>query len=242
MSKLEDIERMLIAEDLTFEEAAQYFGSRIPVTPEVFYRIAEEYRHKAFTVTGYTCAGILKEFHAALLEAIEEGSTLREFQERMNQFLEINGYEGVDPTRAENIFRTNLQTAYNVGHYKQLTDPEVLKARPYWQYEAVEDAHTRPSHLAMNGRVYPADHPVWDTWFPPNGFRCRCTVRSLSRRQVEREGLKVEQDMPQDVVPDQHFLGNPAKTSWKPDLTGFPESIAEAFKDREGRWKDGNGH
>ena len=26
-------------------------------------------------------------------------------------------YEGITPYQAENIFRTNIQTAYNVGHY-----------------------------------------------------------------------------------------------------------------------------
>ncbi len=108
----------------------------------------------------------------------------------MNGFLEGEGYEGVTPYQAENIFRTNIQTAYNVGHYKQMTEPGVMTLRPYWQYDAVNDSRTRPCHLAMDGRVFTADVPIWDTWFPPNGFKCRCTVRSLSRRQVERRGLR----------------------------------------------------
>ena len=103
----------------------------------------------------------------------------------MNEFLTSEGYEGLDPLQADLIFRTNIQTAYNVGHYEQMTDPGVMKLRPYWQYDAVNDAHTRPSHLAMDGRVFPADSAVWDSWFPPNGFRCRCTVKTLSKRQVE---------------------------------------------------------
>ena len=100
----------------------------------------------------------------------DRGNTLAEFRDNMNGFLEREGYEGITPYQAENIFRTNIQTAYNVGHYKQMTDPEVMKLRPYWQYDAVNDSRTRPSHLAMDGRVFPADSPVWDTWFPPN--RC----------------------------------------------------------------------
>ena len=40
-----------------------------------------------------------------------------------------------------------------------MTDPDVLKARPFWEYFAVMDASTRPAHAAMNGRVYPADQP-----------------------------------------------------------------------------------
>ena len=66
----------------------------------------------------------------------------------MNEFLEAEGYEGLDPLQADNIFRTNIQTAYNVGHYEQMTDPDVMQLRPYWMYDAVNDSHTRPSHLA----------------------------------------------------------------------------------------------
>ena len=81
----------------------------------------------------------------------------------MNGFLESEGYEGMTPIQADLIFRTNVQTAYNAGHYEQMSDPAVRQLRPYWQYDAVNDTHTRPSHLAMDGRVYPADSPVWDT-------------------------------------------------------------------------------
>lgn len=36
----------------------------------------------------------------------------------------------------------------------------------------------------------------WDSNFPPNGFRCRCTVITLSERQVKKKGLTVQSDMP----------------------------------------------
>ncbi len=107
-----------------------------------------------------------------------------------------------------------------------------MKLRPYWQYDAVQDSHTRPSHLAMDGRVYPADHPIWNTWFPPNGFRCRCTVRTLSKRQVEARGHTVEDKFPA-IAPDPHFGTNPAKVKFSPDLTGYPEPLVKAYKNRE---------
>lgn len=147
--------------------------------------------------------------------------------------LTSEGYEGLDPLQADLIFRTNIQTAYNVGHYEQMTDPGVMKLRPYWQYDAVNDAHTRPSHLAMDGRVFPADSAVWDSWFPPNGFRCRCTVKTLSKRQVEARGLKVEQSAPGGVMPDPHFSTNPAKVRFTPDLKDYPEALVKAYKKRE---------
>lgn len=240
---MDEIDAILTGGDMTFEEAVEYFRQRVPVTASVFYSIAYDYRTLAFTVSGYSAIQIIRQFYEELLAALEQGNTLAEFRANMNDFLERQGYEGITPYQAENIFRTNIQTAYNVGHYKQMTGPDVMELRPYWQYVAVNDSRTRPSHLAMDGRVYPADHPVWDIWFPPNGFKCRCTVRTLSRQQVERLGLQVESDMPKsarlengrfvNILPDPHFASNPAKTPWKPDLEGYPEPLAKAFRERE---------
>ena len=240
---MDDIEAVFNRKDMAFEEAVQYFKERVPVTASVFYSIAEKYRGLAFTVGGYTKAQILKRFYEEILAALEQGNPLSEFRRNMNEFLEAEGYEGLDPLQADLIFRTNIQTAYNVGHYEQMTDPGVMKLRPYWQYDAVNDAHTRPSHLAMDGRVFPADSAVWDSWFPPNGFRCRCMVVSLSKKQVERMGLHVETEAPYDVdystgeiltkFPDKGFSNNPAKTVWKPDMTNISPELRKMFRERK---------
>ena len=229
---MDGIDGIVSRKDMTFEEAADYFKQRIPVSATVFYTIAEEYRSLAFTVSGYTKTKILKRFYDELLVALEEGSTLQEFKESMSDFLEAEGDEGLSPVHAELIFRTNIQTAYNVGHYRRMTDPAVMELRPYWRYDAVDDTHTRPTHLEMNGRVFPADSPVWDVWFPPNGFKCRCTVTALSKRQVEQRGLTVETEFPA-VEPDRHFGTNPAKVPFQPDLEGYPEVLAEVYRARE---------
>lgn len=229
---MDEIESAITRGDMTFEEAVEYFKGRIPVSADVFYSIAEQYRGLAFTVSGYTKAQILKRFYDEILAALEDGNTLSEFRSRMNAFLQDEGYEGLDPLQADLIFRTNIQTAYNAGHYEQMTDPSVMKLRPYWQYDAVLDSHTRPSHLAMDGKVFPADHPVWDTWFPPNGFRCRCTVRTLSKRQVEARGLTVEDKFPA-IAPDPYFGTNPAKVKFEPDLKGYPDALVKAYQNRE---------
>ena len=77
----------------------------------------------------------------------------------------------------------------------------VSKARPYWRYVSVKDGRTRPTHRALNGKVYRHDHPFWDTYYPPNGFMCRCTVQTLSQAQVDARGLKVEDRVPGLVEP-----------------------------------------
>lgn len=222
-----------------FEEAARYFKGKITLKPSEFYKMAEQYRSLAFTVSNYSKLEVLNKFREELLRAIEDGETMATFKERMDTFLVDQGYKGTTPFQVRTIFETNIQTAYQVGHYDQMTDPGVQKLRPYWQYQAVRDSRTRPAHLEMDGKVFPADSPVWDTWYPPNGFKCRCTVTSLSARQVRERGLKVEHDVPLRVQlpdgrlivmhPDVHFAYNPAKRQWSPDLTDYPEPLKKAY-------------
>jgi len=242
---MNEIDELFTREDMTFDEAANYFKERVPVTAKQFYKLADEYRSLAFTVGGYTKAQILKRFYDEILASLEEGNTLSQFQANMNEFLKSEGYEGITSFQADNIFRTNIQTAYSVGHYEQMTDPDVLAMRPFWQYDAVNDSHTRPSHLAMDGKVFPADSPIWDTWYPPNGFRCRCTVRSLSKREVEQRGLSVETEAPRVaglpdgrvvyITPDLQFQSNPAKVRFVPDLKGYPKPLVKAYRKRLGQ-------
>ena len=92
------------------------------------------------------------------------------------------------PHRIRTILRTNIAAAYSAGRYKR--QRETIASRPYWQYIAVLDGATRLRHRELHGKVFRADDPVWDTIYPPNGFRCRCRVRSLSERQVRARGIE----------------------------------------------------
>ena len=151
----------------------------------------EESRAKAFTVSGYTSMEVLQTFLNELSDACEQGKTKKDFMDNMNDFLQRNGYTGLNPFKADVIFRTNMQTAYNAGHYKSMTDPITMKLRPYWKYTTAGDGQVRETHAMMEGRIYRADDPIWDIWYPPNGFRCRCSVVSLTKAQVERSGVEV---------------------------------------------------
>lgn len=236
---MDGLNEALTTNEIKFEEAIKFFGEKLVLTPKQFYEISSNYRSLAFTVGGYTKIQVLKKFHDELLNSIENGLPMEQFKKNMNSFLETEGYEGLSNFQADNIFRTNVQTAYQVGHYEQMTSPMVKKLRPYWQYDAVNDSHTRPSHLAMDGRVFPCDSPIWDTWYPPNGFRCRCAVKTLSKRQVEERGLTVEEKVPRaatlmngrftNISPDPKFSTNPAKVKFNPDLTGYPETLKKAY-------------
>ena len=46
----------------------------------------------------------------------------------------------------------------------------------YLQYRTAGDSNVRPEHAELNGITLPASDKFWDTYFPPNGWNCRCTV------------------------------------------------------------------
>ncbi|MGC9456851.1 MAG: phage minor head protein [Halothiobacillaceae bacterium] len=85
--------------------------------------------------------------------------------------------------------RLEATAQHAVEHQRQEANH---RARPYWQYLAVRDSRTRPSHAGLHGRVYRADDPVWSSIYPPNGWNCRCRVRALSERRLQAEGLTPE--------------------------------------------------
>ncbi|MBN1830283.1 MAG: phage head morphogenesis protein [Deltaproteobacteria bacterium] len=236
-------------EPLPFQEAADYFGDRVPMTPEQFAALAADARTTAFMVSGVARMDLCVGIHDAILKAIEEGETLAEFQDRVDDIFAAQGFiaseEGLGAWRLETIFRTNIQTAYNVGRYRQLVD---LKDRfPYWEYDAVNDSNTRPEHAALDGKVFPADSPFWDTWYPPNGFNCRCGVLPIHKYAAEEENLTIETEDPTGkliepidaagnrlparlLIPDPGFSRNPAKDPWQPDLSKYPEPLRGRFE------------
>jgi len=235
---------------LPFEEAIEAFRGLLDLTPAEFYALAEEARAQAFTVSGVARMDILKDLHEAVQKALDEGETLAGFKNRVDDIFGSRGWaapEGFTPWRLETIFRTNVQTAYTTGRYKQMR--EQVDRFPFWEYDAVNDARTRPTHAALDGKVFPADHPFWDTWYPPNGYNCRCGVNAVDRRTADDEGLTVETEDPTNsliepvdpvtgermparpLIPDPGWSHNPAKARWEPDLNKYPEELRKRFEE-----------
>lgn len=223
--------------DFIFKSAAEFLGSKEAVPMEVYKELEKKSKDRAFSVSHYASAEVLNQFLRELVDAVEDGTTYDTFLENMNTFLERNGYTAVNPWHASVIFETNVQTAYNAGHYE--TMQKAKKYRPYWQYKTAADGRVRETHAAMQDKVYAADDPIWNVWYPPNGYRCRCTVVSLTEEQVKRMGLEVSSKPPTSltefgdipVFPDKGFSNNPATTPWRPDMSGFNETLKSILSD-----------
>ncbi|GAA4648239.1 phage minor head protein [Kistimonas scapharcae] len=166
--------------------------------------LAEEH-DAAFTVAKMMNRDLLAFVAKKTQQAIDDGKTLTEFKQQLIPALQKAGWWGkqdvVDPnsgqivkaqlgsaSRLATIFRTNLQSAYSVGHWQSIRANAATA--PYLMYDAVEDHRVRPEHQQWDGRVYPVNHTFWNTHFPPNGWNCRCGVIQLGRKELKAYGLK----------------------------------------------------
>ena len=179
------------------KEAQAFWKSKVSVTSDDFNKLEGAARDRAFTVSGLSKLDQINGVQHALQKAIDNGETFADFKGNIGDILEQQGWTGKRAWRVENIFRTNMQSAYMAGRHAQMK--RVAKSRPYWKLVAVKDSRTRKAHLAVDGLVFRHDHPFWQTWYPPNGFMCRCMVVTLSERQVKAQGLKVQTEMPDQI-------------------------------------------
>jgi hypothetical protein len=94
-------------------------------------------------------------------------------------------------------------------------------------YDAINDSRTRPNHTAMDNTILHRDDPWWRTHYPPCGYRCRCTVISLTEKQAQKRGVSAA--APQ-VDPDEGWDFNPGTdytAGIKQGLDAFGEALVQ---------------
>ena len=214
--------------DLQPQDALRFWQNKRGILKSAFDALSDDAKAGAFTAAWLSHEGQISTLLTKMHNAIATGQSWQDFRKECEGLFEARGYTEPNPWHLENVFRTNIQSAYNAGRYRQMM--EVAEGRPYWRYSAVADERTRPSHLAMHGKIYRFDDPVWHEWYPPNGYRCRCSVESLSQRQMTNNGWQVENGQPL-LSPDSGFANNPGENFFG----GFDEIRRQAEREV---WQD----
>lgn len=191
----------------------RYFESKGLILTRSWNELWQEAHAKAFAVAHLALQDVLLDLFQGIQQALKEGITERQFQARMIPILQAKGWWGkaIDPdsgeiletypssnkpvqygspARLRLIYRQNMQSAYMLGRYQSMIEGAALT--PYWRYVAVMDEATRPTHAALNGRVWRYDDPIWDTLYPPNGWGCRCRIFPITQAMVQRMQLTIE--------------------------------------------------
>jgi hypothetical protein len=177
-----------------FADQVAFFRGKINIPTERWDDIINSAHDRAFMVAGAAKADLLDDFRKAVDKSIAEGKSIQWFRKEFNGIVQKHGWEGWTGSdtqvgrdwRTRMIYTTNMRASYAAGRYAQLTDPDLLKSRPYWKYIHNETvAHPRPLHQSWNGLVLKYDDPFWQTHYPPNGFGCRCRVTAVRPDQYK---------------------------------------------------------
>lgn len=174
-----------------FQEAIDAFLGRTILPRSLFDRLTDKAKRHAFTIAGLAKKEMLQTAFDALATSIAEGRDLRTFRKDLDARFAEAGWTKLNPSHAETIFRNATMGSYAAGRDRQMSQPHVLAARPYWQILGVDDARTRKAHGDAHKKVLRADDPAWKRAPLPWGHNCRDRKVSRSEADLKRLGLTV---------------------------------------------------
>lgn len=123
----------------------------------------------AFQFSGAKTFQQVREMSDFLIDENGNKRSFKDFKEKAGQVFD---------TYNKNYLRTEYDNAFNGSQMASIwADIEKDKETfPYLQYKTVLDGRVRPEHKIFDGIVLKVDNPFWNTFYPPNGWNCRCTV------------------------------------------------------------------
>ena len=175
---------------VTFLEALQYAHDKKIVLPDEFYSMDLKTRQMATTVSFLSSLEQVETVIKSLNKTLANGGTFKDFRKLVAESEIILPKHYLD-----NVFRTNIQSAYSHGRWQQ--QQRNKDKHQYLMYSAIDDSRVRPAHLALNRIVLPIDHPFWLTHYPPVGYRCRCTCIALTEAQALKYGITPDDKLPE---------------------------------------------
>ena len=136
---------------------------------------------QAFTTAAVQDQRIRARVQAALSGNLKRGENKEDFRKVIDSEFTKAGLTKLAPHQIENIYYTNTSLAFSAGQMQKMV--EVSDDFPYWKYSATMDSKTRPDHARLHGKIF----RMGDfQFYPPIGFRCRCTAIPLTARQAGR--------------------------------------------------------
>lgn len=237
----DNVAAILSAAPVKPSDAISFIRQKTLVTTAAFGELEQEAHARAFTSAGMTEMSMLRKVGADVSRAISEGTGYQEFQKRFLKTADEYEWKPRTPSgvvtdrdlkrRANLIYDTNMSMAYSAGEWKRLNTPEAIDIYPWFRYQHHTCPHPRLAHMAWDGLILPRDDPFWITHWPPNGWRCHCTVEPVSRRDMRTNGWEVSESPPIRLVEKR----NPATGK----MVQVPEGIDLGFAYNPGRvWQE----
>ena len=113
----------------------------------------------------------LQEMGEAFPSLLDENGERKPFERFLNDVRKVDETYNQHYLRAEYEFAAaSAQMAAKWERFAEDGDRYNL------QYRTAGDDRVRPEHAALDGITLPPSDSFWESYFPPNGWRCRCDV------------------------------------------------------------------
>ena len=204
------------------QEAAQWLAGRGKLSVSYAWQDVWQDEHGVqFTISRMTRLDLLQSIHEAIVKSVNGDLSRKDWMQDIEQLLTDAGWWGFkavtdpadgeikltkfDSARLKLIYDTNTRQAYATGLWERVERSK--KALPYVRYITRRDGRVRAAHQAWDNLTLPVGDDFWKTHWPPNGWRCRCRVMSMTRRDYEqgytldRPGAETNPNAPLMKVP-----------------------------------------
>ncbi len=109
-----------------------------------------------------------------LTSSLKEGDRVLTYKEFRNKALTIlDEYQGAWLKTEYNAAIAGSQMASKWADFEKHPDSLL-------EYRTMGDARVREEHALLDHVTRPVDDAFWKTYYPPNGWNCRCTVIRLN--------------------------------------------------------------
>lgn len=191
---------------LTPKEAVDYLQRRNRLTQTFSWMDLWHDEHaQQFTVSRLTRLDLLKAIQDGITQSVQGDLSRTDWTRDIRSLLKSSGWWGevdvldpvsgsvvstkFDSARLKLIFDTNTRMANSAGLWERTWRNR--STHPYGLYMTRRDDQVRESHRVLHGVALPLDDPRWEKIWPPNGYRCRCYIITLTQAEYDRGYIEV---------------------------------------------------
>lgn len=189
--------------DAPWDEALEEYVRRGIVKKTELRSLIASYKQRGREARSLMLDHVQTRVRELLASEIESGGTIGDFTAALRSEEDVLGITTEDAPYLSTVFRTNVQSAYGAGRYRQIK--RNAETFPLVQYRTVGDARVRDEHAALDGMVFRVGSPEMERVSPPNGFNCRCTWVPMA----DAEGHEIAEELPGEYTGSGEFDGPP---------------------------------
>lgn len=186
------------------KETLSLWKKRQILDSATFEALKDELKGQAGRLANVWETRFVEAVYGSLFDAMLEGQTLQDWIPKAQALLDKFGadsgvriYSGEEwsPAYADLVFRMANASATAGGRYAEMFSRAWIKRAPFFLYDAIHDARTRPTHLELDGLVFRKDDPAARRFLPPIDFDCRCSAEEHDQGDVDDAGYSVSRGL-----------------------------------------------